>query len=381
MKQSKLLLGLIGICLLFGFSSCEGEDKSVFGDDFEIPELTDANTIQFTVDVTGVWKALQIIVGGGRMAVEWGDGRLQKVENTDANPVIHYKYGNSKTYRVRIWAEELEFCSVGNEATPFSDLRLGYLPKMKTLNLNSFLDTPELDLSTSCPNVETINIGNWADLERIDLSQCVKIQTIDVYSNPELTLLKLGQLPALRSLKCIFNDALVSLSFKGLTNLSDVQCGSNPQLSIIETGEKINVRSLSIGDCAFRSLEFINSFPLLQELSCSSNNLTSLDLSELPLLRSVDCSDNKKLVHLQIPEQNSVNPILQNLDCSFCYLDEKELNAIFCVLPVAPNPYPEYPSGYGITFNGNPGSENCDRKLVEDKGWNIFVNPEDLINR
>ena len=43
MKQSKLLLGLIGICLLFGFSSCEGEDKSVFGDDFEIPELTDAN--------------------------------------------------------------------------------------------------------------------------------------------------------------------------------------------------------------------------------------------------------------------------------------------------------------------------------------------------
>ena len=39
MKQSKLLLGLIGICLLFGFSSCEGEDKSVFGDDFEIPEL------------------------------------------------------------------------------------------------------------------------------------------------------------------------------------------------------------------------------------------------------------------------------------------------------------------------------------------------------
>ena len=34
-----------------------------------------------------------------------------------------------------------------------------------------------------------------------------------------------------------------------------------------------------------------------------------------------------------------------------------------------------------LLFNGNPGSENCDRKLVEDKGWNIFVNPEDLINR
>ena len=38
MKQSKLLLGLIGICLLFGFSSCEGEDKSVYGDGLEIIE-------------------------------------------------------------------------------------------------------------------------------------------------------------------------------------------------------------------------------------------------------------------------------------------------------------------------------------------------------
>lgn len=381
MKQSKLLFALMGVCLLLGFSSCEGEDKSVFGDDFEIPELTDANTIQFTVDATGEWKMLQIIGGGGRMAVEWGDGRLQKVENTDANPVVHYKYGNSRIYRVRIWAEELDFCSVGDEIPPLSNLRLGYLPRMKTLNLNSFLDTPELDLSTSCPNVETINIGNWADLERIDLNQCVKIQTIDVYSNPKLKLLKLGQLPALRSLKCIFNDALTSLSFKGVTNLSDVQCGSNSQLSIIETDGKVNVRDLSISDCAFQSLEFINSFPLLQKLECSSNYLTTLDISELSFLQSIDCSANRNLVHLQIPEQNPIHPILQDLDCSFCSLNEEELNAIFSTLPVAPNPYPEYPSSYGVTFNGNPGAGNCNWKLIEDKGWNIIVKSEDLINR
>ena len=214
MKRNKLLFSLIGVYLLLGFSSCSNDDKSVFGDDFDIPKLTDANTIQFTVDATGEWKLLQIIGGGGRMAVDWGDGRLQKIENTDANPVVHYKYGNSKTYRVRIWAEELAFCSVGGEMPPVSDLHLGYLPNMTDLNLNSFLATPELDLSTSCPNVKTINIGNWADLERIDVSRCLKLQDIDVYTHPKLTLLKLGQLPALRSLKCYFNDALSFLSFK-----------------------------------------------------------------------------------------------------------------------------------------------------------------------
>ena len=96
MKRNKLLFSLIGVYLLLGFSSCSNDDKSVFGDDFDIPKLTDANTIQFTVDATGERKMLQIIGGGGRMAVDWGDGRLQKIENTDANPVVHYKYGNSK---------------------------------------------------------------------------------------------------------------------------------------------------------------------------------------------------------------------------------------------------------------------------------------------
>ena len=48
MKFNKLLSGLVGICLFFGFTSCV-EDKRIFGDDIEIPELTDDNTVQFTV--------------------------------------------------------------------------------------------------------------------------------------------------------------------------------------------------------------------------------------------------------------------------------------------------------------------------------------------
>lgn len=377
MKRNKLLFSLIGVYLLLGFSSCSNDDKSVFGDDFDIPKLTDANTIQFTVDATGEWKLLQIIGGGGRMAVDWGDGRLQKIENTDANPVVHYKYGNSKTYRVRIWAEELAFCSVGGEMPPVSDLHLGYLPNMTDLNLNSFLATPELDLSTSCPNVKTINIGNWTDLERIDVSRCLKLQDIDVYTHPKLTLLKLGQLPALRSLKCYFNDALSFLSFKGATNLSDVQCGSNPKLSVIEVDDYLKITSLNISGCAFQSLDFVRHLSLLTGLACDDNQLTMLDVSANSSLRYLSCSDNEDLIRLKIPEQDSSNPILQILDCRFCSLDKDELNTIFNTLTVVPIRYPGYPSDYRITFNGNPGAEPdlCDQKILEDKGWNIEVKP------
>ena len=192
MKQKKLLFYLIGLCLLLGLSSCSDseDDKSVFGDDFDIPQLTDANTIQFTVDATGERELLQLIGGGGRMAIEWGDGRLQKVENADANLMIYYKYRNRKVYRIRIWAEELDFCSIGIKMPPVSELHLGYLPKMKELKLYNFSATPELDLSTSCLNVESINIAYWADLERVELSQCLKLKNIEIYDNPKLTLPK-----------------------------------------------------------------------------------------------------------------------------------------------------------------------------------------------
>ena len=148
MKQKELLFGLLGLCLLVGLISCSDEDRSVFGDDFEIPELTDNNTIQFTVDATGEWKQLQIVAGGGKMAIEWGDGRLQKIANPGDNPIM-YKYGNSRVYQVRIWAEEIDICNVEALLIPTSNFRLGYFPKMKTLLLSSLMNTSKIDLSSS----------------------------------------------------------------------------------------------------------------------------------------------------------------------------------------------------------------------------------------
>ena len=95
-----------------------------------------------------------------------------KIENPGATGPVNYKYGNRKSYQVRIWAEELDFLSVSGLLLPTTNLRMGYLPRIRSLNLNSFSGTTELDLSSSCPNVEDLNIGNWSDLERLDINQC-----------------------------------------------------------------------------------------------------------------------------------------------------------------------------------------------------------------
>lgn len=370
MKQEKLLLSLIGMCLFLGMTSCTEEDKSVFGDNFEIPELTDANTIQFTVDMTSDWKLLQVIGGGGRMAIEWGDGRLQKVVADDIQ-TITYKYGNRKTYQVRVWAEELDFCNIGIVLVPASNLRLGYLPKMKDLSINSFSATSELDLSSSCPNVETINIGNCADLERIDLSQCRELQKVAIYSHPKLIALKFGRSTELTDLYCYGNDILPSLCLKGLTNLRQVNCGNNTQLSTIEMDSKMAVNGLNIGGCAFQTLDFLSCLPLLHGLNCNSNRLTELDISTNGLLESLNCGNNKSLTHLQISEPHTVNSLLQVLNCSFCHLDKDELNTIFHALTISHKPNQDDSDNFGIAFNNNPGTSECDRKIVEDKGWSV----------
>lgn len=89
MKFNKLLSGLVGICLFFGFTSCV-EDKRIFGDDIEIPELTDDNTVQFTVEVASDWKQIEVIAGRRNEWLLNGETGVSK----DRRP------GNDRTYKL-----------------------------------------------------------------------------------------------------------------------------------------------------------------------------------------------------------------------------------------------------------------------------------------
>lgn len=374
MKQSKLLVGLIGICLLLGFSSCEGEDKSVFGDDFEVPELTDANTIQFTVDVTGERKTLQVIGGGGKMAIEWGDGRLQRVTNPDRE-TITYKYGNQRTYQVRIWAEDLDFCSLGLDLSTVSNLRLGYLPKMKYLSINGFVNTLELNLEVSCPNIESLNIGNCADLERINFNECKRLQFAEIYAHPKLTSLQFENHPDLTCLRCSWNDELVSLSLKNMPALAQLGCYNNPRLSMIELDDEMVINELTVNECSFQSMDFLKKLPLLRILECSGNQIKELDLSNHLSLFALSCNNNKSLIRLQIPRETKT---FMRASFYSCNLDGNALNAIFDALTTIPEFAPVTPSARPkctIAYYDNPGVSSCNNDMPVNKGWDVVKEP------
>ena len=102
MKRKSLLFVWSYVFILSTiFISCKDTDNSVFGDDFDFPALTDANTIRFTVNVTGDWRQLNIVADGGRMVIDWGNGRMQKVEDPSSMAGgVTYRYGNKGLYEV-----------------------------------------------------------------------------------------------------------------------------------------------------------------------------------------------------------------------------------------------------------------------------------------
>ena len=271
------------VILFTTLAACKDTDNRVFGDDFDFPALTDENTIRFTVNVVGDWRQLDIVASGGRMVIDWGNGRIQKIEDPSSmNGGVRYKYGNKGVYEVRIWAEELQLIDIRGLLLPLSNLYLGNMPRMKSLALNSISDTRELDLNTFCPNVESINIGSFADLEHLEIEDCFRLRSIHVYSNPKLASMEFGNHPEVRSLYCFYNG-FSSLSLKNLPALRDIDLSFNEVLSHLELNENTSISAILIQGCAFQSItDILKCCPSLRELSCSYNKLTELDLSDHP---------------------------------------------------------------------------------------------------
>ena len=244
---------------------------------------------------------------------------------------------------------------------------MGNMPRMKSLALNSISDTRELDLNTFCPNVESINIGSFTDLEHLEINDFFRLRSIQVYSNPKLTSIEFGSHPEAESLYCSYNG-FSSLSLKSLPALRDIDLSSNEVLSHLELNEKTSISAILIQGCAFQSItDILKCCPSLRELSCSYNKLTELDLSDNSNISELRCEHNQ-LTRLMVPQGS----LLEHLYCHSNQLDEDALNTLFDSLGQVLEPaiyYPTPPRQYRISFNDNPGADDCNRNILNDKNW------------
>ena len=92
---------------------------------------------------------------------------------------------------------------------------------------------------------------------------------------------------------------------------------------VISEEEALNVTSISVYDENIFSLEGIQYFQNLDNLSCSKNNIRNLDVSKNKALKNLDCSDNQ-LTSLNVINCKALksifcnNNMLTNLDISNC---------------------------------------------------------------
>lgn len=363
MVSKKIFRILLSICLISTIFSCD-TDK-IGPDDFSTPELTAENTIQFTIKSDKHFQ-MEIVASGGRTAVDWGDGHINKYSaKRMESSLCNHTYQKAGTYQVKVLCDETVIFNISGLIQPISELKLGNCPKLETLYLNTISDIQSFAVD-NCPKLENLNIGNWPDLTFLDLSTCTEIKSLDCYTHPNLrslnldnnkkltnlnlsytgiTELDLENMQSLTKLNCDHNQ-LTNLTLKGNYRLREVAC-SNNKLSTINISKGTNLQFLTIRKNELTTID-LSKQTYLRELNCTGNQLTDLDVSENTELAVLFCGQNKL-------EMAALNKIFKDLPLS---KDKKNSKTM------SPNPLPSI-----IQIKENPGAASCDLMIIKDKGW------------
>gem|GEM_PF-6004356 len=192
------------------------------------------------------------------------------------------------------------------------------------ISLDKFPKLGKLDLS-GCKNLTNINLATLPSLEELSLSG-TSISHLDVTASPNLKGLALHNMPTLQTIKLkkdltglyVDKTALKEIDITGMQNLIGFQCTNNTTLTslkitnkpMLEGGITLGVEGnsalryleisglptlkyLSIKDNEKLEMVVLKEMPLLSELSCIRNGITSLDVSGLPSLISLAAFDNQ----------------------------------------------------------------------------------------
>ena len=182
-----------------------------------------------------------------------------------------------------------------------------------------------LDL-TDCTDLEDLSCNN-NQLASLDLTDCTALISLDCGRN-QLSSLNVSGNTALKYLVCGSNDigTLDVTNNTALTHLdawdchlSEIDLSNNTELDYLELGgENRNVNTHN----RLTTIDLSNNTKLTY-LAVDRNQITSLDVSGLPLLEKLMFQHNKKITSIDV----SHNPALKELYCHNCSLADLDLSA------------------------------------------------------
>ncbi|MDU1904710.1 MAG: hypothetical protein E6772_07995 [Dysgonomonas sp.] len=174
----------------------------------------------------------------------------------------------------------------------------------------------------------------------------------------------------------IKTDHITDFTLDRENSVQDIILGNCPVLEVINLNYLNGIQTLDVKNC-----------PQLQKLILSyMTSLVSLDISKCDKLKLLNCTANRYLSYLDISNNINLETLYCNTNISLNsikignnielkqvilpsnQLEKDALNKIFTDLPnVSVNEKI-------INFWGNPGTADCDSKIITDKGWTIKDN-------
>lgn len=191
-------------------------------------------------------------------------------------------------------------------SAPIPSSKINTLTNLETLDVLYGMIGTTFTLS-NMPNLKKI-ICTGTNVEAINLSGLPNLETLVCQSN-NLTTLNCSGLPGLKELDCSYND-ITSLNVSGLTNLTSLVCNSN-MFTSLDLSDNVNLKRLECSNFLGTSID-LSHLTSLETLKLSASALTSLDLSQLTSMHTLDCGNSH---HLNVLNVSNL-PALKNLYCS-----------------------------------------------------------------
>ena len=151
----------------------------------------------------------------------------------------------------------------------------------------SYNEITELDLTQNV-NLKVL-LCRINELTSLDVSKCTKIELLECDNN-NLTNLDLSNNKNLKYLHCHAND-ITNLNLNGLTQLETLICFKNELTNLIIPSSKLG--TLSCSDNNLTSLDLSLCRDSLQSLQCQNNDITNLSVANMPNLDSLYVSIDK----------------------------------------------------------------------------------------
>jgi len=259
--------------------------------------------------------------------------------NVSGNPQLGEVINKSWRTAIRINAQEWLDKTYSNKQE-IKEIKVGYKNKEKLDGELAFSNFPLL---------EKAEVSFQRDLTKIKVKNCPRLSGLNCGEN-KITCLEIIECPQLEKVSCQ-NNQIGELNIKGCPQLDELRCYGN-RISkdnlenIIETyphlkrdnlwktslfqewlewhypkKERSEVKKIDLDSYQLKGSADFSEFSDLEELNINFNNITTLNLTNLNKLKSLDCRENK-FVFLDL----TFCPNLKELDCAYNKLTNLDLS-------------------------------------------------------